>query len=76
MRQRKKILLAWITAALLIVGSVNLIPVRAVGETGNEYIIKYKESAAWLMADDSVPFEVVGEGTMKRLRFLGLLEWY
>ena len=48
----------------------------AAGETGTEYIVKYKESAAWLMGDDSVPFDVVSEGTMNQLRFFGLLEWY
>lgn len=64
------------TAVLLIAVSVNAVPVWAAGETGTEYIVKYKESAAWLMGDDSVPFDVVSEGTMNQMRFFGLLEWY
>lgn len=64
------------TAVLLIAVSVSAVPVWAAGETGTEYIVKYKESAAWLMGDDSVPFDVVSEGTMNQMRFFGLLEWY
>ena len=64
------------TAVLLIAVSVNAVPVWAAGETGTEYIVKYKQSAAWLMGDDSVPFDVVSEGTMNQMRFFGLLEWY
>ena len=64
------------TAVLLIAVIVNAVPVWAAGETGTEYIVKYKESAAWLMGDDSVPFDVVSEGTMNQMRFFGLLEWY
>ena len=64
------------TAVLLIAVGVNAVPVWAAGETGTEYIVKYKESAAWLMGDDSVPFDVVSEGTMNQMRFFGLLEWY
>ncbi len=64
------------TAVLLIAVIVNAVPVWAAGETGTEYIVKYKQSAAWLMGDDSVPFDVVSEGTMNQMRFFGLLEWY
>ncbi len=64
------------TAVLLIAVGVNAVPVWAAGETGTEYIVKYKQSAAWLMGDDRVPFDVVSEGTMNQLRFFGLLEWY
>ena len=64
------------TAVLLIAVSVNAVPVCAAGETGTEYIVKYKQSAAWLMGDDGVPFDVVSEGTMNQMRFFGLLEWY
>ena len=64
------------TAVLLIAVGVNAVPVWAAGETGTEYIVKYKQSAAWLMGDDRVPFDVVSEGTMNQMRFFGLLEWY
>ena len=67
---------AWIAAVLIVVSLVNGVPASAVSETETEYIVKYKESAAWLMEDDSVPFDVVTEAEMNRLRSAGLLEWY
>ena len=67
---------AWIAAVLIVVSLVNGVPASAASETETEYIVKYKESAAWLMEDDSVPFDVVTEAEMNRLRSAGLLEWY
>ena len=52
--KRRKI--AWIVAVLIVVSLVNGVPASAASETETEYIVKYKESAAWLMEDDSVPF--------------------
>ena len=63
-------------------------PVRAAGAEYTEYteeaaeaadtayIIKYKESAAWLMEDSDAHFELADRAEMERLRDAGLLEWY
>ena len=67
---------AWIAAVLIVVSLVNGVPASAASETETEYIVKYKESAAWLMEDDSVPFEVVSEEEMEHLKRSDLLEWY
>ena len=67
---------AWIVAVLIVVSLVNGVPASAASETETEYIVKYKESAAWLTEDDGVPFDVVSESEMNRLRNAGLLEWY
>ena len=72
----RKQFLPMLAAALALTILSGLIPVRAVSDKENEFIVKYKESAAWLMEDDSVAFEVVSEQEMKRLDRLGLLEWY
>ena len=40
------------------------------------YIVKYKDSAAWLMEDSSAPFELADRAEMERLRDAGLLAWY
>ena len=71
-RRRGLLLLAVLVLSGLLLG----VPAAAAGKTGTDYIIKYKESAAWLMEDRSVPFEVVPEAEMRRLREEGLLEWY
>ena len=64
--KRRKI--AWIMAVFITVSLVNGVPASAASETETEYIVKYKESAAWLMEDDSVPFDVVTEAEMKPLK--------
>ena len=64
-----------LAAAALLVVLLALVPNGAVNAAGTEYIVKYKASCAWL-AEDGAPFEVVTEAEMKRLRALGLLEWY
>ena len=51
-------------------------PAHAAGEAGTNYIVKYRDGAAWRMEDSSVPFEVVSEAEMNRLRTDGVLEWY
>ena len=69
-------MIAWIMAVFITVSLVNGVPASAASETETGYIVKYKESAAWLMEDDSVPFEVVSEEEMERLKRSDLLEWY
>ena len=64
-----------LAAAALLAVLLALVPNGAVNAAGTEYIVKYKASCAWL-AEDGAPFEVVTEAEMKRLRALGLLEWY
>ena len=68
------------TAVIALLGTLMLaaghIPVCAANKIGTDYIVKYKESAAWLSEDSSVPFDVVSEEEMRRLDSAGLLEWY
>ena len=64
-----------LAAAALLAVLLALVPNGAVNAAGTQYIVKYKASCAWL-AEDGAPFEVVTEAEMKRLRALGLLEWY
>ena len=52
------------------------IGVCAAGGVGTDYIVKYKECAAWLQEDTGVPFDVVSQEEMQRLDREGLLEWY
>ena len=66
----------FLLAVLMFAGLIHPIPASAAGGIGTDYIVKYKESAAWLMEDDSVPFDVVSEAERRRLRDAGLLEWY
>ncbi len=66
------LLAALLTAACLLTS----VPAFAAESVGTDYIVKYKESAAWLMEDDSVPFDVVSEAEALRLAEAGLLEWY
>lgn len=64
-------------AALLIAACLsNAVPAFAAENGGPDYIVKYKESAAWRMEDDGVPFDVVKEAEALRLDRAGLLEWY
>ena len=49
-------------------------PAYAAEETGTEYIVKFKESAARLARGQ--PFDVVSGAEMRRLRDAGLLAWY
>ncbi len=70
-----KVLARALAAAAALAILLAAVPNGAVNATGTDYIVKYKASCAWLMEDDA-PFEVVGEAEMKRLRGLGLLEWY
>ena len=67
---------ALLLALVLLVSSVYAAPVGAAYEAETEYIIKYKEHAAWRRKDSRVPFDVVNEAEMRRLRDAGLLEWY
>lgn len=76
MRVRSKRRTARLLAAVLLAGTLAAIPARAADDTATDYIIKYKQGAAWLQSDDRWPFEVVSKNTMQCLRFLGLLEWY
>ncbi len=71
-RRLRPVLLALLTAACVMSHAV---PAYAAGEVGTDYIVKYKESAAW-SAEDGAPFDVVSGAEMKRLRAAGLLEWY
>ena len=64
-----------LAAAALMAVLLTLSPDGAAGAAGPDYIVKYKASCAWLM-EDGAPFEVVSETEMKRLRALGVLEWY
>lgn len=64
-----------LAAAALLAVLLTLSPKGAAGAAGPDYIIKYKDSCAWLM-EAGAPFEVVSEAEMKRLRTLGMLEWY
>jgi len=58
-------------------GAAGGVPARAAKEAGTEYIVKYKESAEGIMnTDGRVPFDVVSEEEMERLRQAGLLAWY
>lgn len=64
-------------AALVLLVLSFLLPARAAGTAGKDYIVKYKDSAAALMGDDSpAPFDVVSEAEMRRLDRAGLLAWY
>ena len=62
-------------AALLLALLLALIPGGAAAASETEYIVKYNSAAARLMGDGA-PFDVVSEAEMRRLRGLGLLEWY
>ncbi|MBR4656233.1 MAG: S8 family serine peptidase [Oscillospiraceae bacterium] len=60
-------------AAILLISTV---PAAAYDGEGPDYIVKYKESEAYLMEDESVPFDVVSRAEALRLYNAGLLEWY
>ena len=61
-------------AALLLASLLPIPPPYAAGAVGTDYIVKYKESAAWLSRGQ--PFDVVDGAEMNRLRDAGGLEWY
>ena len=66
-----------IFAALLAAACLlNALPAFAAEYEGPDYIVKYKESAAYLSEDVGVPFEVVSRSEALRLDREGLLEWY
>ena len=69
-RRLRPLLLAIIISAALI----HAVPDDAAGEVGADYIVKYKENAAWLAGSE--PFDVVSEKEMIHLRDAGLLAWY
>ena len=69
---RRALLAVLLTAACL----MSAVPAFAAEDVGTEYIVKYKESAAWLMRDDGLPFDVVSKAEALRLNRAGLLEWY
>ena len=69
------------TAALLLTlilsaGAVYTAPAVNADEPETRYIVKIKESFDFRRKDQSVPFDVVGEADMVRLRDAGLLVWY
>ena len=69
------------TAALLLTlvvlaGAVFAAPAATAYDAGTSYIVKIKENTAFCREDQSVPFDVVSESEMERLRDAGLLEWY
>ena len=61
-------------ALLIVAGLIHTVPAHAAGGVGTNYIVKYKESAAWLAR--GAPFDVVSEEEMIRLRDAGLLQRY
>ena len=66
-----------IFAALLAAACLlNALPAFAAEYEGPDYIVKYKESTAYLSEDVGVPFEVVSRSEALRLDREGLLEWY
>ena len=68
-----------IAGMAMILAVANLIfRVSASASYGTEarYIVKYKGNAPRLMGDDGLPFDVVTESEMERLRDGGLLEWF
>lgn len=67
---------ALLLALLLLAGSAYAAPVKAADTPETEYIVKYKERAAWRRKDPRIPFDVVSETEMRRLWDAGLLEWY
>ena len=69
----RRVLLAALLAAACLFSAV---PAAAADGGGGDYIVKYKQSAARLLEDDSRPFDVVSEAEALRLARAGLLEWY
>lgn len=67
--------LALLAGVLAFWGAGALSAVYAQGDAAG-YIVKYKESAAWMREDDSLPFDVVSEEEMRRLAAADLLAWY
>lgn len=61
---------------LALTAALALTALHAYAESETDYIVKYKTSAAYLMEEDSVPFDVVSEEEMKSLDAAGLLEYY
>ena len=80
--KRKKATGKVIGTALAAVLIMTLLAVSLSAYTGEDaekaYIVRYLDGGAAGQTDreDSVPFEVVSEAEMKRLRDAGLLEWY
>ena len=68
-----RVCLAALVAAGVLFASV---PAIAADGGGGDYIVKYKADAAQLLADSSVPFDVVSRSEALRLDRAGLLEWY
>ncbi|MBR4657542.1 MAG: S8 family serine peptidase [Oscillospiraceae bacterium] len=69
---RRALLSPLLAAACLL----SAVPALASDGVGTDCIVKYKESAAWLAEDDSVPFDVVSKAEALYLDRAGLLEWY
>ena len=66
-----------LAAALTLLMLSSLFPAQAADTDGQEYIVKYRDSAVRLMGEDSpAPIDVVSEEEMKRLDRAGLLAWY
>ena len=67
---------AFLLILFILAGALFTVPASTAFEAGTRYIVKIKKTASFRRNDRDIPFSVVSETEMERLRDAGLLEWY
>lgn len=75
-KHRRNRITALLFVLLLVLLCMNTLPASAAVGTQTAYIVKYKSTEPRRGMPSELPFDVVSEEEMQRLRSAGLLEWY